>query len=233
MAIRGEQLRKQILLAAKDVFLEVGFERASMDAVAARAETSKRTLYAHFGSKENLYLAVAELVRELYLDRLKTPDEFGEDPRDAVVLFCGRFLEILVWDPVLRTCRMGISESERLPKAAADYHHTLFEMAQERLVAFLRTQFKLGAEEAEAVAATVLGQTLYPRFIACLFGVEQTLAEPPDGCAKVPTIDLGPIRDTVTHLLPTDAAGTSLPDRRTRSAGSRGAADRGAPATAR
>jgi hypothetical protein len=32
---------------AKDVFLETGYERASMDAVAARAGTSKRSLYAH------------------------------------------------------------------------------------------------------------------------------------------------------------------------------------------
>src|ERR1700704_2001960 len=33
------------------------FERASMDVVAARAETSKRSLYAHFESKEKLFLA--------------------------------------------------------------------------------------------------------------------------------------------------------------------------------
>ncbi|MET0427351.1 MAG: helix-turn-helix domain-containing protein, partial [Microvirga sp.] len=60
MARRGVQLREHILWTAKDVFLELGFERTSMDEVAGRAATSKRTLYAHFESKEKLFLAVIE-----------------------------------------------------------------------------------------------------------------------------------------------------------------------------
>jgi AcrR family transcriptional regulator len=44
VARRGDELREHIVWAAKDVFLEMGFERASMDVVAARAATSKRSL---------------------------------------------------------------------------------------------------------------------------------------------------------------------------------------------
>ena len=57
----GAELRRHILFVAKDVFLEAGYERASMDTVAARAGTSKRSLYAHFESKDKLFLAVAGL----------------------------------------------------------------------------------------------------------------------------------------------------------------------------
>src|ERR1700684_3380717 len=92
MARRGNELRDHILWVAKDVFLEMGFERASMDALAARAATSKRTLYAHFESKDKLFLAVVDLVGELYLDRLGTPEDYDEDTAEAVVRFCGRFL---------------------------------------------------------------------------------------------------------------------------------------------
>jgi AcrR family transcriptional regulator len=46
MSKRGLELREHMLYAAKNVFLEVGFERASMDVIAARAKTSKRTLSA-------------------------------------------------------------------------------------------------------------------------------------------------------------------------------------------
>jgi AcrR family transcriptional regulator len=202
LARRGDQLRDHILLAAKDVFLEVGFDRASMDLVAARAETSKRTLYAHFGSKDNLFLAVAELVQRLYLDRLKTPDSFGDDPREAVVLFCGRFLEILVWGPVLRTCRMGISEAERAPNAAAGYYSALFEMAQARLAVFLRAEFGLTRAASDSVATGLLGRALYPRFIATLFGVTPPLEERPEGPSIAAVIDLRPIRRAVEDLLP-------------------------------
>jgi AcrR family transcriptional regulator len=65
MGLRGGDLRDHILWTAKDLFLEVGYERASMDVVAERAATSKRSLYAHFESKDKLFLAVAELIRDL------------------------------------------------------------------------------------------------------------------------------------------------------------------------
>ena len=47
--------REAILAAAKQVFQEVGFDRASMDEVAARFGGAKATVYRYFGSKEALF----------------------------------------------------------------------------------------------------------------------------------------------------------------------------------
>jgi TetR/AcrR family transcriptional regulator, mexJK operon transcriptional repressor len=52
--------RAAILEAARDLFLQEGVERASMDQVAARAAVSKRTVYDYFGDKQSLLLAVVE-----------------------------------------------------------------------------------------------------------------------------------------------------------------------------
>ena len=52
--------RLAILSAARELFLADGFERASMDAVAARAGVSKRTVYDYYGDKRALFLAVVE-----------------------------------------------------------------------------------------------------------------------------------------------------------------------------
>src|SRR3954463_13481033 len=138
MARRGDELREHMLFIAKDVFTEVGFERTSMDLIAARAATTKRTLYAHFESKEKLFLAVLELVRGLLLDRLKTPGDYAADPDQALVLYCGRFLELVVWQKSIRMCRLSIAESERFPDGAARFHEAIFGTAQDRLEAFLR-----------------------------------------------------------------------------------------------
>ena len=46
--------RESILDAAIDAFIEFGFEKTSMDAIAERAGASKRTVYNHFSSKESL-----------------------------------------------------------------------------------------------------------------------------------------------------------------------------------
>jgi AcrR family transcriptional regulator len=59
--------RRQLLGAARDVFVAQGYHAAAMDEIAERAGVSKPVLYQHFPSKLELYLAlldesVAELV---------------------------------------------------------------------------------------------------------------------------------------------------------------------------
>jgi len=54
-----------ILKGAEDIFISLGYELASMDKIAEQAGVSKRTVYNHFGSKENLFeVIVGELLAE-------------------------------------------------------------------------------------------------------------------------------------------------------------------------
>ncbi|WP_345333041.1 TetR/AcrR family transcriptional regulator [Ferrimonas pelagia] len=55
---RSEKKRADILAAASAEFREKGFAGTSMDALSARAEVSKRTLYNHFSNKEALFEAI-------------------------------------------------------------------------------------------------------------------------------------------------------------------------------
>ncbi|ADI04095.1 transcriptional regulator, TetR family protein [Streptomyces bingchenggensis BCW-1] len=52
--------RAAIVAAALRIFVSEGYARASMDAIAADAKVSKRTIYDYFGDKERLFLAVIE-----------------------------------------------------------------------------------------------------------------------------------------------------------------------------
>ncbi|MFB2598482.1 TetR/AcrR family transcriptional regulator [Herbiconiux sp. P17] len=54
------QKRSAILAAARSLFLADGFDRTSMDAVAAQAAVSKRTVYDYYGDKRTLLSAVVE-----------------------------------------------------------------------------------------------------------------------------------------------------------------------------
>jgi AcrR family transcriptional regulator len=200
MARRGDKLREHILWIAKDVFLEIGFERASMDAVASRAETSKRSLYAHFESKEKLFLAVIDLVRGLFLSRLRMPGDYSEKPADALVMFCGRYLEILLYAGSIQMCRVSMAETARFPEQAAQYFDVLFTQVHARLSAYLKTTFGLSARASAEAAHRLLGQVLYPRFPRALFGMDQ-LAESFDRDALAPGFDLKPIRKAVTDLI--------------------------------
>ena len=58
-----DRKRQAILSAAADQFRAQGFEASSMDKIAASAGVSKRTVYNHFPSKEDLF---AETLIELF-----------------------------------------------------------------------------------------------------------------------------------------------------------------------
>lgn len=58
MKVLTQARRDAIVTAAAEVFLEIGYERASMDEVARRAGGSKATLYKYFASKETLFETV-------------------------------------------------------------------------------------------------------------------------------------------------------------------------------
>src|SRR5688500_15540524 len=193
MARRGDTLREHILLVAKEVFLEIGFERTSMDVVAARAETSKRSLYAHFESKENLYLAVIEYMRGYFLSRLKMPGDYSEKPAEALTLFCSRYLEILFYQGSIRMCRMSMAQAERFPEGAAQHFDVIFTEVHTRLSSYLKTTFGLSAKASTEAAQKLLAQLLYPRFVRALFGLEE-LATTFVQENAVPDFDLKPIR---------------------------------------
>jgi AcrR family transcriptional regulator len=50
--------RKDIIDAAEKIFFANGYENSSMDAVAKKAEFSKRTIYVYFNSKEQIYFEI-------------------------------------------------------------------------------------------------------------------------------------------------------------------------------
>lgn len=77
---------KSILDAAARAFLDEGYDNASMDRIAEIAGASKRTVYNHFPSKEDLFQAVI--------------DQFGQEMHS---------LKLIIYDPA-RTLEEQLSE---------------------------------------------------------------------------------------------------------------------------
>ena len=57
--------------AALVLFARDGYERTSVDAIAAEAGVSKRTVYSHYGDKENLFLLVLRETYDTMRDRVR------------------------------------------------------------------------------------------------------------------------------------------------------------------
>ena len=200
MGKRGEDLHERIRWAATQSFLEVGFERTSMDMIAARAETTKRTLYARFENKEKLFLDVVEMVRGIVLERLGHPQDYAPEPSEALVLFCGRYVEILRFEPAVQMCRVSISEAARFPEGAARHFDAVFTQAHARLSVFLQTTYEQLPSVSDEAAWRLLGQVLFPGLLRSFFGVDE-LTVTYDPQATGPEIDLAPIRKAVADAI--------------------------------
>lgn len=68
METDGHDTKGRILRAAYELFYRQGFSRVSVDAIAERAGVTKRTIYYHFASKDDVIAAVME-VQHTYLLR--------------------------------------------------------------------------------------------------------------------------------------------------------------------
>jgi len=63
--------REQLIVVARGLFAEKGFDATAVEEIAARAEVSKPVVYEHFGGKEGLYAVVVDReVRDL-LDQMQ------------------------------------------------------------------------------------------------------------------------------------------------------------------
>ena len=91
----SDQTRKRILDAAYQLFRRQGYSRVSMDEIAAATRVTKRTLYYHFESKDQLLAHVLEAQHHLALAAFKTfADRLSGSP-EAII--DGLFRELAVW----------------------------------------------------------------------------------------------------------------------------------------
>ena len=91
----SEGTRRRILDAAYGLFYRRGFGRVGVDEIAALAGITKRTLYYHFNSKDELLAAVLELQHELALTRIhKYDDRYQGSAEDIVTAV---FSELAKW----------------------------------------------------------------------------------------------------------------------------------------
>jgi AcrR family transcriptional regulator len=91
----GETTHQQILDAAYKLFRRSGFSRVSMDEIAAATGVTKRTLYYHFESKDQLLAAVLEAQHTLAVAAFRTFGDRLSGAPEAMVE--AMFKDLAVW----------------------------------------------------------------------------------------------------------------------------------------
>lgn len=95
-----------------------GYELTSVDAIAARASVSKRTVYDHFGDKQSLFRSVIGRVDDTLLATMRTAVQQeltdGRDLRDALLGFVRRLTTDVVPSSVYANFRHLLAFAPRV-----------------------------------------------------------------------------------------------------------------------
>ena len=113
-----DRKRAAIVRAAVAEFQTSGFDGTSMDQIAARAEVSKRTVYNHFSSKEDLF---GEIVAELTARSHRT-ESFSFDGKgtleEQLTTIGATIIDAMAGDDFVNLARVVLSRFLHVPELA-------------------------------------------------------------------------------------------------------------------
>lgn len=111
-----EERRQAIITAAAGLFQEIGYERASMDAIARRVGGSKATLYNYFTSKEELFETIVRTYSANFMTEaaasLTEPGSESRSLEQKLTRFGELMLKVLTGEnPALQIYRVVVGEA--------------------------------------------------------------------------------------------------------------------------
>ncbi|WP_019937442.1 TetR/AcrR family transcriptional regulator [Bordetella sp. FB-8] len=115
-----DRKRDAIIQAAIAEFRANGFEATSVDKVAARAEVSKRTLYNHFASKDELFAAILDILWESSASEPRRAYEPRRPVREQLIELLQSKLAMLADDNFLALARVAIAAALHSPERARE-----------------------------------------------------------------------------------------------------------------
>lgn len=110
-----ERRRQQIIVAAKRVFTEKGFNKATMEDIANEAELSPGTLYLYFKNKEELYASLSlRILQYLHIRVEHVNREADLDPEAKLRKLMEGMHDVYEFDPLTIINMFHLQSSETL-----------------------------------------------------------------------------------------------------------------------
>lgn len=113
---------QQVVDAARTLFTEHGFGAVSMDQVAKSAGVSKATVYAHFQSKEQLFVAIVSNACRSYAEAVMPEVRDAADIRTALTRIAHAIAVFLTAPRTMAIYRIIVAEGPRFPDLARGWY---------------------------------------------------------------------------------------------------------------
>jgi AcrR family transcriptional regulator len=110
-----ERRRQQIIVAAKRVFSEKGFNKSTMEDIASEAELSPGTLYLYFKNKEELYASLSlRILQYLHIRVEHVNKETDLSPPQKLEKLIEAMYDVYDFDPLIIINMFHLQSSETL-----------------------------------------------------------------------------------------------------------------------
>jgi AcrR family transcriptional regulator len=135
--------RRQILDGARKVFMDLGFDGASMGEIARSAGVSKGTLYVYFADKSRLFEAIVE---QEALEQGRTAFNFdpARDVTTTLMEFGQAYIQVLCRPGGGSATRTVMAIAERMPEVGRRFYNNVIAHTIARLAAYLETRAAAG-----------------------------------------------------------------------------------------
>jgi AcrR family transcriptional regulator len=135
--------RRQIIEGARKVFMDLGFDGASMGEIARAAGVSKGTLYVYFADKNRLFEAIVE---EENLEQGKLTFNFDpkRDVTTTLMEFGQAYIQLLCRPGGGSAIRTVMAIAERMPDVGRNFYNNVIAVTTARLTAYLEVRVGLG-----------------------------------------------------------------------------------------
>ena len=146
-----ERRRQQIIVAAKRVFSERGFSKATMEDIAREAELSPGTLYLYFKNKDELYASLSLRILQYLIIRLEHVNANAEMvPMDKVNALVDAMFDLYDFDPITIINMFHLQSSETLKNLSEDLLAEIEDLSRKSLGA-IAAIFREGIDSGEFV----------------------------------------------------------------------------------
>ena len=168
-AKQAGEVDRRILLAATGIFLEQGFNRASLDHVAVKAQVGKTTLYSRYETKEALFdtviqHCVCEALQDINPQRVQGTVE-DKLQQSGVAL-----AEATLTPFILSIMRITLAENARFPELARKTYHLGFGACVERIAdVLIAGEQSIAPHLASELARRFVEMALHPLYYHALF----------------------------------------------------------------
>ena len=135
--------RRQILDGARKVFMDLGFDAASMNEIARSAGVSKGTLYVYFADKNRLFEAILEN-EALEQGKVLFNLDPGRDPETTLREFGQAYMALLCRPGGGSWIRTVMAIAERMPEVGRRYYANVLEKLINLLADYLRAHVASG-----------------------------------------------------------------------------------------